>query len=183
MNIFLVGNGPTANISHMIDAADLVIRMNKVPTFGRTTGTKTDWLVLVNTGDHGVELITNIEQNPAYSFCSEIVFPLSEDLLIEERKRLPEFPGFNNSSGLVSTHKPVRTVEKSIVDSLDQKLRLTDQTYIMASTGMIMVEYLLSKFSHINICGFGHSGWSGHPWMAEQKLINTYIRSKRITRI
>ncbi len=52
---------------------------------------------------------------------------------------------------------------------------------------MVVIEALLSDPDHaddtIILAGFGHSGWDGHPFDAERRLVDRYIASGRVMRL
>lgn len=188
MDIFLVGNGPTGDLSQQIDAADLVIRMNKVPTMGKTTGTKTDILVLVNTGTPGEELLSRrgVRANPAFKIANEIRLPVCPMRAAKRREDHPERRHLMTewSHMTKETHfrgKTITTVPGDLVSRLEDKLNSP-----VPSTGMIMAEQLVQTRQPgdvIYLCGFAHSGWDGHPWEAEKALIDSYVEQGFIIRV
>ena len=50
---------------------------------------------------------------------------------------------------------------------------------------MIVIAELLLRYpdADIAITGFGHTGWDGHPFAAEKRLVDLYISLGRLRRI
>lgn len=188
MNIFLVGNGPTGDLNQIIDSADIVIRMNKALGFGKTTGTKTDILVLVNTGTPGQELLSarGVRANPAFAEAKEIRLPVCPMRAAERRAAHPERSGeltdFSHFTKLpIYKGKIISTVPRDLTAALEAKLGSP-----MPSTGMIMTEQLVMNRQPgdvIHLCGFGHEGWDGHPWAKEKALTDSYVEQGFIVRV
>lgn len=188
MNIFLVGNGPTSDLSKMIDAGDVVIRMNKVPTYGKTTGTKTDILVLVNTGTPGEELLSakGVAKNKAFKGARQIRLPCSPARVIQRRAAYPErahqLTEFSHLTKLPAYNgKIISFVPYQILVDLEAKLDSP-----MPSTGMILTEQLVmtrQPGDTIYLVGFGHEGWDGHPWAKEKALTDSYVEQGLLVRV
>lgn len=188
MNIFLVGNGPTTDLNSIIDAGDVVIRMNKVPTFGKTTGTKTDILVLVNTGTPGEELLSakGVAKNKAFKLARQIRLPVAPARCIQRRIAYPEraaqLTEFSHLTKLPAYDgKIISFVPYQILMDLEAKLDSP-----VPSTGMIMTEQLVQTRQPgdtIHICGFAHEGWDGHPWAKEKALTDSYVEQGLLVRL
>lgn len=188
MNIFLVGNGPTSDLNDIIDRADLVVRMNTVPTFGKTTGTKTDILVLVNTGSPGLELLSlkGVMSNPAFKLAREIRLPVCPERAAVRRAAHPERSNQMSEWSHLTKHevyrdKIITNVHGHIAAKLEAKLNSP-----VPSTGMTITEQFVTNFQRghkIHLCGFEHKGWDGHPWEAEKALTNSYVDQGLIIRV
>ena len=188
MNIFLVGNGPTTDLNQIVNKADLVVRMNKAPSFGVTTGTKTDILVLVNTGVPGSELLSKrgVRANRAFSVAKEIRMPVCPERAAERLARYPErahqLTEFSHLTALpIYRDKTISFVPGDLVAALEAKLDSP-----MPSTGMIMTEQLVMNRQPgdvLYLCGFAHQGWDGHPWAKEKALTNSYVDQGFIVRV
>lgn len=188
MDIYIVGNAPTSDLSARIDDADRVIRFNLVPNFGKTTGTKTTTLAVVNTGVPGSELLNpkNMRRNPAFALAGEILLPVTPDDAKERLEKSPKLKGeLTEFSHLTAdplyAGKIIRFVDKAAKDALLAKLDST-----MPSTGATVLEEVMATRQpndRVFLVGFKHTGWSGHPWEKEKALTEEYIRQGLLIRL
>jgi hypothetical protein len=92
-----------------------------------------------------------------------------------------QFTAFCNATG-----KRHVVIDQSVHESVDEALRPHEPgPYVVPSSGMIVIAQLLLRYpdDDIAITGFGHTGWDGHPFAAEKRLVDLYISLGRLRRI
>ncbi|MDH4413198.1 MAG: Urease operon accessory protein [Rhizobium sp.] len=196
----IVGNGPVdEGAAPLIDSADLVIRFNGSRNFG-TAGCKTDIIAVCNTGRPGATMLADPEwrDSEAVSRTAEIWSVRDPDKFAELKPQLaithPELDDFcdDYTDGFeafaAAKGKQHRIISRDIHEALDAALISLDaEPYVVPSSGMVVIQALLSDLHHaedtIILAGFGHSGWDGHPFDAERRLVDRYITSGRIMRL
>lgn len=188
MKIFVVGNAPpTRDLASLIDAADVVIRFNLAPFYGKLTGTKTTTMALVNTGPPGSRLLSKVGAlaNPGVAMATTIKLPVAVDRVAALRAAYPELANdLTEHSHL--TVDPIWADKTISFVSADMHAALATKVGgPMPSTGMIILEELVMTRQpgvEIHLCGFAHNGWGGHPWKAEKALTEDYIAQGFVTR-
>jgi hypothetical protein len=196
----IVGNGPVDDgVAELIDAADLVIRFNGSRNFG-AAGRKTDIIAVCNTGRPGAQMLADPEwrDSDAVHRTAEIWSVRDPDKFADLAPELaishPELDDFcdDYTAGFAAfaaaRGKQHRTVSRVVHEALDAALlALGAEPYVVPSSGMVVIEALLSDPDHaedtIILAGFGHSGWDGHPFDAERRLVDRYIASGRVMRL
>lgn len=198
--IMIVGNGSVdAGAAPLIDAADLVIRFNGSRNFG-TAGRKTDIIAVCNTGRPGAQMLADPawRNSEAVSRTAEIWSVRDPDKFADLKPQLavshPELDDFCDdytdgfATFATANGKGHRIIHRNVHETLDASLlALGAEPYVVPSSGMVVIEALLSDPDHaedtIILAGFGHSGWDGHPFNAERRLVDRYIASGRVMRL
>ncbi|WP_246780529.1 Urease operon accessory protein [Rhizobium sp. AQ_MP] len=196
----IVGNGPVdAGAAPLIDAADLVIRFNGSRNFG-AAGRRTDIIAVCNTGRPGAQMLADPawRDSEAVSRTAEIWSVRDPDKFADLKPQLavshPELDDFCDdytdgfATFATANGKRHRIIHRNVHEALDASLlALGAEPYVVPSSGMVVIEALLSDPDHaddtIILAGFGHSGWDGHPFDAERRLVDRYIASGRVMRL
>lgn len=63
----------------------------------------------------------------------------------------------------------------------------SEKSFVMPSSGFLTLIYVMfcRRFmnSEIILIGFEFSGWEGHPWLAERKIIEKFASQNLITKL
>jgi hypothetical protein len=198
--IMIVGNGAVdEGAAPLIDAADMVIRFNGSRNFG-AAGRKTDVIAVCNTGRPGAAMLADPEwrDSEAVRRTAEIWSVRDPEKFADLKPQLaishPELGDFcddyTNGFATFATAngKQHRIINRSVHDALDDALlALGAEPYVVPSSGLVVIQALLSDPRHasdtIILAGFGHSGWDGHPFDAERRLVDQHIASGRVMRL
>lgn len=198
--IMIVGNGPVdAGAAPLIDGADLVIRFNGSRNFG-SAGHKTDIIAVCNTGRPGAVMLADPEwrDSEAVRRTAAIWSVRDPDKFAELKPQLaishPELDDFCDdytdgfATFATANGKQHRIIHADVHTALDAALLALDaEPYVVPSSGMVVIQALLTDPRHaedtIILAGFGHSGWDGHPFEAERRLVDRYIASGRVMRL
>lgn len=198
--IMIVGNGPVdEGAAPLIDAADLVIRFNGSRNFG-AAGRKTDIIAVCNTGRPGAQMLADPEwrDSEAVRRTTEIWSVRDPEKFADMKPQLaithPELDDFCDdytdgfATFATANGKQHRIIHRDAHEGLDAALLALDaEPYVVPSSGMVVIQALLSDPTHaedtIILAGFGHSGWDGHPFEAERRLVDQYISSGRVLRL
>lgn len=198
--IMIVGNGPVhEGAAPLIDAADLVIRFNGSRNFG-SAGRRTDIIAVCNTGRPGAAMLADPawRDSEAVRRTTEIWSVRDPDKFADLKPALaishPELDDFCDdytdgfATFAAARGKRHRIIHRDVHEALDEALLALDaEPYVVPSSGMVVIEALLSDPEHaedtIILAGFGHSGWDGHPFDAERRLVDRHIASGRVMRL
>jgi len=196
--VMIVGNGPlAANAADAIDAADLVVRFNDCASAGQS-GQRTDIVAVCNTGRPAKWMLSSPEwrAKAAIQAAKEIWSVRDPRKFAALRAPLavthPELADFCDdftdafAKFAAETGKRHVVVDQSVHAATDAALgEVGAEPYVVPSSGMIVVTEMLRSCpkDHIVIAGFGHTGWSGHPFAAEKRLMETHIAAGRLRRL
>lgn len=198
--IMIVGNGPVHDgAAPLIDAADLVIRFNGSRNFG-AAGRRTDIIAVCNTGRPGAQMLADPawRDSEAVSRTAEIWSVRDPDKFADLKPQLaashPELDDFCDdytdgfATFATANGKRHRIIHRGVHEALDASLlSLGAEPYVVPSSGMVVIQALLTDPEHaentIILAGFGHSGWDGHPFDAERRLVDRYIAGGRVMRL
>lgn len=198
--VMIVGNGPVDDgVASLIDAADLVIRFNGSRNFG-VAGRRTDIVAVCNTGRPGAAMLADPEwrDSEAVRRTAEIWSVRDPEKFADLKPALaishPELDDFCDdytdgfASFAAAKCKRHRIIHRDVHEALDETLlALEAEPYVVPSSGLVVIEALLSDPAHaedtIILAGFGHTGWDGHPFEAERRLVDRYIASGRLMRL
>ncbi len=198
-NLVIVGNAPLSiNYSKIIEAADIVVRMNECKQYGGPHGYKSDIIYMGNTGSPALRFIS---ERPFigrdWGQQAEVLF-VRDSLAHHEyfqgvKNRFPDYSESeldDLSDQIIEANqlggRQVSRLSYDINKVLLNKLTaLSEKPFICPSTGILAVEHILARpeFSNYrkHIVGFGFKGWSGHPWLAEKALIAGYVLTGRLS--
>ena len=178
--IALVGNAPVSpQLAREIDAHEQVIRFNRCLNFG-DAGTKTDVLVLCNTGGSAKAFV----DYPAWlnwdaiRAAGEVWFPSHPETLPPCEDRDAHNFNFGPQLAGMLDGKPWQYLPADL-----QRLRwkaldpFKPEKGKQPSTGLTVMVYLGSTRRILNrlrvsLYGFSHEGWEGHPWAAEKAYVD-----------
>ena len=177
--ISIVGNGPATN-AEQIDAADIVVRINKAPLCGRA-GQRTDILVLVNWSHPGREFAKNHHCINSLAASTAKSFWLTNnprDVHCLQSGRDTDAPGDKSRRILrkIVKRRPYRYMPLENRLEIAELLRqYGSRSDVIPSTGAQVIHLLLKEApqASLQLFGFSHQGWEGHCWGAEQKWINS----------
>lgn len=198
--IMIVGNGEVPEgAGGVIDAADLVIRFNMTPSFS-AAGRKTDVLAVCNSGRPAKAMLTSdlwLESVPMRD-CAEIWSVRDPGKFSELKPQLavshPELDDFcddytESFARLADSRgKAHRIIARETHESLDEALIAYEPgDYVVPSSGMVVISHVLASLDFaadtVFLTGFSHQGWSGHPFAAERRLVDSYVAAGRLTRL
>lgn len=204
----IVGNGPIcARAAAKIAEAAYVIRFNECRSFPQAPG-RTDVIAVCNTGRPGKAMASSISwrRHPAVRAASEIWCVRDPEKFAEMRGPLsashPDLydlcddytGGF--AAFAAETGKVHRILARSIHEHVDAQLAAFDPPpYVVPSSGMLVIAAVLQQVrsqrfqgqrfrGHATaLAGFSHQGWEGHPFPAEQRLVEALITAGRLQRL
>lgn len=198
--IIIVGNGEVPpGAAEAIDACDMVVRFNECRNFG-LSGSRTDVVAVCNTGRPALAMLSSPgwRASRPVSDCREIwsirdpeKFRELHPALMATRPELADFcddytdafAAFAQDVGKAHT-----VIDRSVHEAVDDALtRFDPGDYVVPSSGMIVVASILDKSERtgdaVLLTGFDHVGWEGHPFAAEQRLVDSYIAAGRLSRL
>ncbi|MFS8125280.1 Urease operon accessory protein [Rhizobium sp. BR 250] len=198
--IMIVGNGELPpGVADFIDLSDIVIRFNDCRSLG-AGGSRTDVVAVCNTGRPGREMTEGSDWRESDGVRqASTIWSVRDPAKFSEmepdiRARWPELtdfcadytPGF--AAIAAETGKSHIVIPRGVHERLDTALAAyAPAPYVCPSTGLFAIAHVLESVSddgdEVAIAGFGHSGWSGHPFAAEQQLVETLTNEGRLTRI
>ncbi len=190
----IIGNAPLRkDLSGFIDACDLVLRFNEGKNHGANSGRKADILCIGNSGAPARRLINNraIRNAFFYDSMSEVWFPRdsgihkkygqtaeTESFLTVYDDLADELIASNELSGFTIRHFSGELNEIVFRKLKEQAL----QPFECPSTGFLAVEYILNEPRFVGyekvLIGFSFQGYRGHPWKAEQRIVQGYSESR-----
>lgn len=194
----IVGNGPLAdNAADAIDAADLVIRFNDCASAGQG-GQRTDIVAVCNTGRPAKWMLSSPEwrSNAAVRSATEIwsvrdprKFAVLRETLGLAQPELEDFCDDYTDAFAIFARDSGKThvvIDQAIHADVDAALKLEGaEPYVVPSSGMIVVTEMLGRYPHddIVLAGFSYTGWPGHPFAAERRLMDMHSAAGRLRRL
>lgn len=198
--ITIVGNGELPpGAADVIDRSDIVIRFNDCRSLG-PGGTRTDVVAVCNTGRPGREMTDGTDWRESegvrhaaaiWSVRDPTKFAEMEPDIRAHWPELTDFcadytPGF--AAIARETGKSHIVISRDVHERLDVALEAYKPApYVCPSTGLFAIAHVLESVSgdddEVAIAGFGHKGWSGHPFAAEQQLVEALAGKGRLKRI
>lgn len=199
-HIMIVGNGEIAPASvEAIDAADLVVRFNECGSHGRG-GARTDIVAICNTGRPAKAMLGSPrwrESAPVrsasaiWSVRDPAKFAALRGPLMLSHPELDDFcddytddlAEFARSLG-----KRHEVIGRGVHEAADAALAAhAPGQYVVPSSGLIVIMAFLSEWARpadtISIAGFSHTGWDGHPFAAEKRLVDSLCAGGRLNRL
>lgn len=198
--IMIVGNGELPpGVAGFIDLSDIVIRFNDCRSLG-LGGSRTDVVAVCNTGRPGHEMTDGTEWRDSDGVRqASAIWSVRDpakfaDMEPDIRERWPELTDFcaDYSAGFATiaaeTGKSHIVIPRGVHERLDAALEAyTPAPYVCPSTGLFAIAHVLESVSgdddEVAIAGFGHRGWSGHPFAAEQQLVDALAGKGQLKRI
>lgn len=198
--IMIVGNGELPpGMAGFIDLSDIVIRFNDCRSLG-AGGSRTDVVAVCNTGRPGHEMTQGRDwrENDGVRQASAL-WSVRDPAKFSEmepgiRARWPELTDFcvDYTAGFAAiaaeTSKSHIVIPRDVHERLDKALAAhAPAPYVCPSTGLVAIAHVLESVSgdgdEVAIAGFSHQGWSGHPFAAEQQLVDTLSNEGLLARI
>jgi hypothetical protein len=198
--IVIMGNGkPERDMRAEVDAADLVIRFNGCRNHGGASGTRSDVVAVCNTGQpasamlgggwadlapvRAAATIWAVRNPEAFASRRADILARRPDLADFFDDRTADFAAMAEAAG-----KAFLLFDAAVQNRLDAALApLTDVDYVVPSSGLLVIEHVLGSVAapedDVAIAGFGHAGWSGHPFAAERRLIDRFEHDGRLRRL
>ncbi|MFT4180942.1 MAG: Urease operon accessory protein [Rhizobium sp.] len=194
----IVGNGEMAEgAASEIDAADIVVRFNDCRSFG-AGGSRTDIVAVCNTGRPARAMIGSGEWR-----SSEPVAAASEIWSVRDPAKFaalraplalshPELDDFCDdytdqfTAFCRATGKRHVVIDQSVHERIDEALSAHEPgSYVVPSSGLVVIGALMLLYpdDDIAITGFSHTGWDGHPFAAEKRLVDFYVSLGRLRRV
>ena len=198
--IMIVGNGELLpGVAGFIDLSDIVIRFNDCRSLG-AGGRRTDVVAVCNTGRPGHEMTQGRDWRESDGVRqASALWSVRDPAKFSEmepgiRARWPELTDFcvDYTAGFAAiaaeTSKSHIVIPRYVHERLDTALAAhAPAPYVCPSTGLVAIAHVLESVSgdgdEVAIAGFSHQGWSGHPFAAEQQLVDTLSNEGRLARI
>ncbi|SDJ09840.1 hypothetical protein SAMN05428983_0136 [Agrobacterium fabrum] len=196
----IVGNGELPpGVAGFIDLSDIVIRFNDCRSLG-AGGRRTDVVAVCNTGRPGHEMTQGRDWRESDGVRqASALWSVRDPAKFSEmepgiRARWPELTDFcvDYTAGFAAiaaeTSKSHIVIPRDVHERLDTALAAhAPAPYVCPSTGLVAIAHVLESVSgdgdEVAIAGFSHQGWSGHPFAAEQQLVDTLSNEGRLARI
>jgi hypothetical protein len=199
--VVIVGNAPLGyDYSGLVDAADVVVRLNDCKRYLGRSGTKTTILCVNNSGvpARGYIAQTPLLTNPLCGGVGEFWFPrdMHTHLRWVRRVRHDRDHEYQDlTDGIVAAN---RLFTKTLVrgsaamnDALYTTLQtierangVPDRSFECPSTGALAMAWALAdprfREHRVVLVGFRFEGWEGHPWRAERQWVDEHVRSGRV---
>ncbi|MDI7860669.1 Urease operon accessory protein [Rhizobiaceae bacterium n13] len=199
-HIFIVGNGDIpVTAATAIDAADLVVRFNECGSYVRG-GTRTDIVAICNTGRpakailgsqawrecaplHSASAIWSVRDPEKFAALRAplmLSHPELDDFCDDYTAELSAF-----ASAIGKRHE---VIDRTVHEATDAALALhASGEYVVPSSGLIVImAFLLGEArpaDTVSITGFSHTGWDGHPFAAEKRLVDSLCADGRLNRL
>lgn len=206
--MYIVGNAKVdKDCTAEINAADLVVRFNKLDNYNKGTGTKIDLWVqasnkfLINrsieepasiTGNTGIPVKEIISQTQSLIFAIPPLLPIHSTTQYSMFQRLLRDDKTERVESIYrflehfnSEQHPFRILEfpDKYVNELAPDLWRLNWT--CPSNGYLMVRTLIDDLSFYKyrkiLVGFNWEGWDGHPWILEKLFMERLERDNVIT--
>ena len=190
----IVGNAPVAiDYGSDIDTASCVIRCNTCPNFGVNTGRKIDIVAICNWGTPARKVLQSwAEGNAALRQANRLLLSVDSPAPKSFLKRLRRsFRKSKDHTTEIIRHiadgRQVARIATAESRALTRRLReLGAEDEAMPSTGLMVINHVLRQCTSprdtVDLYGFTHSGWRGHPWEQERMLIDEWVASGRVRR-
>ncbi|MGN8114464.1 Urease operon accessory protein [Labrys sp. 22185] len=196
--ILLVGNGPISpDAVSLADQASFVVRFNDCRSYADLPG-PTHAVAICNTGRPGYAMATSTKwrSHSAIREAGELWCVRNPAKFLDLRAAIldmwPDLTDFcDDHTSRFATYcavvgKDFLVFDRKLHDEVDRDLAdLAAPPYVVPSSGMLALHYVLQRFAHLPIIlvGFTHQGWEWHPFSAEKTLVDRYIRLGRVTRL
>ncbi|MCB4769725.1 Urease operon accessory protein [Ancylobacter sp. Lp-2] len=196
--ILLVGNGSVDPLAlSRLDDFDLVVRFNDCRNFASAPG-RTDVVAVCNTGRPARQMsaATAWRRHPAVVAAREIwsvrpprLFAAARPRIVADHPELADLCDDYTAAFVAfcrATGKRHLTVDEEVHRAAATALApLAPDSYVTPSSGLIVIEHLLRRrrAARIVLAGFDHAGWSGHPFAAEARLVDSYVRQGLMSRL
>lgn len=198
--IVIVGNGPLSrDFTQSVDSADFVLRFNEPKASIGLSGTRTDLLMINNTGKPMQRRLDSADyfKSPLVQAAREIMFPYHPitirnwmikpnplSRLINRRRAdwtLPALERFGEEG------KPVHIMPPAFYVASCAEIGIPGDRMgkLFPSTGYLGLRHIFQRFADrdwsAEIIGFSFEGWSKHSWANERGWVEARISEGRLT--
>lgn len=196
--IVIVGNGPVPEgAAAAMAQADRVVRFNDCRSF--RAGERSDVVAVCNTGRPARAMLDGgaWAHHPAVVAARDIwcvrdpaFFAALRAPLAISHPELDDFcedgtPGFEAFA--LASAKGFRVLDASLHSRVVAALApyAPAGSYVVPSSGLIVIAALLEDAPEADLAltGFTHQGWDGHPFAAEARLVESWCRAGRLSRL
>lgn len=197
----IVGNGPLSrDFSAEVDSADFVLRFNEPKQAIGMSGTRTDRLMMANSGKPQQRRL----EDPA--FTTSPIFQAAKELMFTYHPNIVDryFRKPNPLSWLKGRRADWTLTGIRKFGAADKEIRIMPPQFylrgcaelgvpadkmheVFPSTGYFGIWHALetmpSEAWHIEVCGFTWEGWRRHAWADERKWVGERVEEGRIVLI
>lgn len=199
--LVIVGNGPLSrDLSAEIDSADFVVRFNEPKRSIGMSGTRTDWLIMANSGNPMQRRLNDpgFTASPIFRAAGEVIFayhPLVIARYFRKPRPLSRLKGRRADWTLPSLRKlgaagkAIRIMPPQFYEEGCRALGLPAERMreVFPSTGFFGIWLALDTHPaaewRIELCGFTWQGWQRHAWADERRWIADHLARGRIVLI
>jgi hypothetical protein len=199
--LVIVGNGPLSrDFSTEVDAADFVLRFNEPKASIGMSGTRTDRLVMANSGKPMQRRLTDpaLVSSPIFKATREIMLAYHPQIIARYFRKpnmLSRLKGRRAdwTAAVIATFggagKEVRIMPPQFYEAGCRELGLTAERMheVFPSTGFFGIWHALqtspAKEWRVELCGFSWAGWRRHAWADERGWVESRVAEGRIALI
>lgn len=199
--LVIVGNGPLSrNFSAEVDSADFVLRFNEPKQGIGLSGTKTDWLMMANSGKPMQRRLEDpkLVGSPIFQAAKEVIFAYHPSVVAQYFRKpnpLSRLGGRRadwTARALMQfggAGKEIRIMPPQFYERGCRELGVpADKMHeVFPSTGFFGIWYALERHPApewvAELCGFTWQGWQRHAWADEQAWIAERVNQGRIVLI
>jgi hypothetical protein len=197
--LVIVGNGPISrDLSEVVDTADFVLRFNEPKAGIGLSGTKTDRIMMANSGKPMQRRLRDphLTNLPIFRATKEIVFPYHPDIVARyfpQPNFLSLLKGRRGDWTLQSIEKfgragkEVRIMPPQFYLDGCKELGIPDHMMgkLFPSTGYFGIWHILNTFPldewRLEVCGFTWQGWQKHAWADERRWVSQKVEMGFVT--
>lgn len=197
----IVGSGPISrDFSAHVDAADFVLRFNEPKQGIGLSGTKTDWLMMANSGKPQQRRLDDPSfiSSPFFQAAKELIFTYHPSIIAKYfRKPNPlSWLGGRRSDWTVRSirefggaGKQIRIMPPQFYEEGCRELGVPHSKMheLFPSTGFFGIWHALETRApeewRIEVCGFTWQGWQRHAWMDERRWVTSKVQEGRLVLI
>lgn len=194
----IVGNGPLSrDLSEHVDTADFVIRFNEPKMSIGMSGSKTDRLIMANSGKPMQRRINDatLIASPIFQAAGELMFAYHPQIIARYFPRpnmLSRLKGRRTDWTLPALQKfgaagkEIRIMPMQFYERGCRELGLPAAMMhkVFPSTGYFGIWHALEHYPaetwRIEVCGFTWQGWQRHAWADERKWVAEKVEQGRI---
>jgi hypothetical protein len=192
--VVVVGNGPLPrDLTEHVESADFVLRFNEPKASKGMSGTKTDMLMVNNSGKPMQRRLRDpgYFRSPIVQAAREIVFPyhpytirtwmIQPTLISRLRGRRSDWT-LQALESLGQAGKEVRIMPPSFYEDACAELGLNREQMrsVFPSTGYLGLRHIFGLFPapdhRVEICGFSWEGWKRHAWADERGWVENKVK-------
>lgn len=199
--LVVVGNGALSrDFSAEVDSADFVIRFNEPKASVGMSGTRTDRLVMANSGKPMQRRLNDpkLVGSTIFQAAGEILFAYHPAIIARYFRKpnlLSRLKGRRADWTLAAIEKfggagkTIRIMPPQFYDAGCRALGVPPERMheVFPSTGFFGIWHALGEFPapewRMEVCGFSWQGWQRHAWADERRWIDARVADGRIVLI